>query len=128
MAKSVSSLKKKKARGEFLTVLPLILFTVLFIVGPLIYMVVLSFMTRAETWGTLPEFTLKNYADIGQPVYLETFWQSLRLAVISTAVQSRKPRILLRVLRSRDVPLLWLLLRRMIYPCPSAMREPLSFP
>ena len=34
MAKSVPSLKKKKARGEFLTVLPLILFTVLFIVGP----------------------------------------------------------------------------------------------
>lgn len=86
MAKSVSSLKKKKARGEFLTVLPLILFTVLFIMGPLIYMVVLSFMTRAETWGTLPEFTLKNYADIGQPVYLETFWQSLRLAVISTVL------------------------------------------
>ena len=65
---------------------PLILFTVLFIVGPMVYMVALSFMTRADTWGVVPEFTLKNYGDIGQPVYLRTFGESLKLAVISTVL------------------------------------------
>ena len=45
----------------------------MFVAGPLVYMVVLSFLTRAETWGVVGEFTLENYADIFQPVYLQTF-------------------------------------------------------
>ena len=84
MEQGTSHLKRKQARGQFLMALPLIVFTVLFIVGPIVYMVVLSFLTRGETWGVVPEFTLKNYGDITQPVYLQTFGQSLRLAVIST--------------------------------------------
>ena len=84
MEQGTSRLKRKQARGQFLMALPLIVFTVLFIVGPIVYMVVLSFLTRGETWGVVPEFTLKNYGDIAQPVYLQTFGQSLRLAVIST--------------------------------------------
>ena len=84
MAKEVSCLQKKRARGQLLMTLPLILFTVLFLVGPIVYMVVLSFLTRGETWGVVPEFTLKNYTDIAQPVYLQTFGQSLQLAIIST--------------------------------------------
>ena len=84
MAKEVSRLQKKRARGQLLMTLPLILFTVLFLVGPIVYMVVLSFLTRGETWCVVPEFTLKNYTDIAQPVYLQTFGQSLQLAIIST--------------------------------------------
>lgn len=84
MEQGTSRLKRKQARGQFLMALPLIVFTVLFIVGPIVYMVVLSFLTRGETWGVVPEFTLKNYGDITKPVYLQTFGQSLRLAVIST--------------------------------------------
>ena len=83
MKKSMSS-PKRKGNREALTLVPLYLFTLLFLVGPLVYMVVLSFMTRAETWGVLPEFTLENYRDIGEPVYLETFWESLKLAVVTT--------------------------------------------
>ena len=86
MSKERSTLKKRQRRGEFLTALPLVLFTLLFIVGPMVYMVVLSFMTRAETWGVVPQFTLKNYAGITEPVYLSTFWESLKLAVISTVL------------------------------------------
>ena len=77
MAKAAAPQRRKKRRGEALTVLALYLFTLLFVVGPLVYMVVLSFMPRAETWGVVPEFTLENYRDIGEPVYLETFWESL---------------------------------------------------
>lgn len=86
MSKERSTLKKRQRRGEFLTALPLVLFTLLFIVGPMVYMVTLSFMTRAETWGVVPQFTLKNYAGITEPVYLSTFWESLKLAVISTVL------------------------------------------
>ena len=86
MSKERSTLKKRQRRGEFLTALPLVLFTLLFIVGPMVYMVALSFMTRAETWGVVPQFTLKNYAGVTEPVYLSTFWESLKLAVISTVL------------------------------------------
>ena len=69
--------KKRRLRGEALTVLPLYVFTLLFVLGPIVYMIVLSFLTRAETWGVLPEFTLQNYKNIAEPVYLETFWESI---------------------------------------------------
>ena len=78
--------KRNKYGGEALTLVPLYLFTLLFLVGPLVYMVVLSFLTQADTWGVVPELTLENYAAIGEPVYLETFWESLKLAVITTVL------------------------------------------
>ncbi len=76
--------KRKTAGAGALAALPLYVFALVFVLGPLIYMVALSFMTRAEAWGVVPEATLKNYADIFQPVYLETFWESIKLAVVST--------------------------------------------
>ncbi len=79
-------MKKRKRKGEAWTIVPLYLFTLLFVAGPIIYMVVLSFMTRAQTWGVVPEFTLKNYQDIGEPVYLKTFWESLKLGMLSTVL------------------------------------------
>ena len=78
--------KKRRLRGEALTVLPLYVFTLLFVLGPIVYMIVLSFLTRAETWGGLPEFTLQNYKNIAEPVYLETFWESIKLALTSTVL------------------------------------------
>ena len=60
------------------------LFTLLFVLGPLIYMVALSFMRRQGAWGVEAVFTLQNYRLIFEPVYLETFRQSIRLAFIST--------------------------------------------
>lgn len=76
---------KKKNKGA-LAALPLYIFTLVFVLGPLLYMLALSFMTRAETWGVVPEFTLDNYANIFQPVYLSTFWESIKLAALSTGL------------------------------------------
>lgn len=70
----------------WLTLLPLYLFTLIFVAGPLIYMVVLSFRTRAEVWGVVNQFTFQNYLDILQPAYLNTFVQSFKLALISTVL------------------------------------------
>lgn len=66
--------------------LPLYIFTIVFVLGPLVYMVVLSFLQRAETWGVTSEFTLKNYQNILEPVYLKTFIESFKLAIISTCL------------------------------------------
>ena len=76
---------KKKNKGA-LAALPLYIFTLVFVLGPLLYMLALSFMTRAETWGVVPEFTLENHANIFQPVYLSTFWESIKLAALSTVL------------------------------------------
>jgi spermidine/putrescine transport system permease protein len=62
------------------------LFTLAFIVGPLIYMLVLSFLQREGNWGVSAVFTLRNYARIGIPEYLATFIQSLQLAFLTTAL------------------------------------------
>ncbi len=77
---------KKENRAFRLMAAPLYLFTIVFVAAPLIYMVVLSFLKRAETWGITWEFTLKNYLDILEPVYLNTFVQSFQLAITSTLI------------------------------------------
>jgi spermidine/putrescine transport system permease protein len=64
--------------------IPMYVFTIAFVLGPLLYMLALSFMRRHGIWGVEAVFTLRNYRLIFQPVYLETFKQSLKLALIST--------------------------------------------
>ena len=71
----------KKTSG---LVIPLYVFTLVFVLIPLIYMLTLSFMRRSGTWGIAPEFTLRNYRRIGEDVYLGTFIQSSKLALVST--------------------------------------------
>ena len=75
---------KKKKSGLFLTVLPLYLFTLCFVVGPLLYMVALSFATNGSGSSTIWNFTLENYKKIAEPVYLKSFVQSFQLAITST--------------------------------------------
>ena len=77
--------KKKKRDGWWMTVAPLYLFTLIFVALPLIYLLILSFMTRAETWGVVNEFTIGNYTKITKPVYLNTFVESFKLAILTTA-------------------------------------------
>lgn len=76
----------KKKKWIYLTLVPIYVFTILFIVFPLAYMVVLSFMSRAEVWGAVAEFTLDHYRRILEPLYLNTFIESLKLALLSTAL------------------------------------------
>ena len=63
---------------------PMYLFTFAFVLGPLIYMIALSFMRRQGAWGVEAVFSLRNYRLIFEPVYLESFRQSIQLAFIST--------------------------------------------
>jgi spermidine/putrescine transport system permease protein len=78
--------RDRRDRGLALCAAPLYAFTILFVLGPLVYMVILSFLTRAEVWGVVNEFTLKNYKDLLQPVFMKTFKESLQLALMTTAI------------------------------------------
>ena len=80
-------MQRNKLHGSNIGFLaPMYLFTVIFLIGPFIYMLVLSFLTRAETWGVVNSFTLRNYQKILEPVYLRTFGESLRLALLVTVL------------------------------------------
>jgi spermidine/putrescine transport system permease protein len=60
------------------------LFTLVFILGPLFYMLALSFMRRQGAWGVEAVFSIRNYRLIFEPVYLDSFVQSVKLALVST--------------------------------------------
>lgn len=74
----------KDKRRNVLMILPIYLFTLVFVAGPLIYMLALSFARQKEGFGVAWSFTLENYRKILDPVYLHTFGESLELALIST--------------------------------------------
>ena len=71
-------------RSAFIAVLPMYIFTLAFIVGPLIYMLLLSFMRRSGSWGVEAAFSFDNYGRILEPIFLTTFVQSIRLALMTT--------------------------------------------
>ena len=80
-------MRNKDLRGGNVGFLaPMYLFTVVFLIGPFVYMVLLSFLTRAETWGVVNSFTLRNYRRILEPLYFNTFVESVKLAVLVTAL------------------------------------------
>ena len=76
---------RKKRNWWTFTVLPLYAFTLIFVAGPLVYMIALSFASNREGYGVIWRFTAENYKRLLDPVYLGTFAQSLKLAFSSTA-------------------------------------------
>lgn len=77
--------RKKKDKAWTMAV-PLYLFTIVFVVIPLIYIVVLSFLQKDVLWGVTNQFTLNNYAKMFDPVYGKTFLDSLKLAFATTII------------------------------------------
>ena len=78
--------RRNHADSSVWMALPLYIFTIVFVVCPLIYMVALSFATPSRGFGVTWKFTLDNYKNILEPVYLNTFVESLKLALTSTVV------------------------------------------
>ena len=76
----------RQKSGSVWMVLPLYIFTVVFVICPLIYMVALSFATPNAGYGVTWKFTLENYRNILESVYLNTFVESLQLALTSTVI------------------------------------------
>jgi spermidine/putrescine transport system permease protein len=74
----------RKVKFSTALVFPIYFFTIVLVLLPLLYMVVLSFLRRQGAWGVAAEFTLRNYLRIGEKVYFDTFIESSKLAFIST--------------------------------------------
>jgi len=75
---------KEKKRSIIALLAPMYIFTILFVGLPILYMFLLSFLSRAKVWGVDFTFTLGNYKRILEPLYLEMFIESFRLAALTT--------------------------------------------
>lgn len=77
---------KRDQRFSWLLKLPVYLWTLAFVFVALLYVLGLSFLSRGEVIGVGGEWTLDNYARLGDPSYLRVLMQSLRLAVVTTLI------------------------------------------
>lgn len=68
----------------FCLILPMYIFSILFVLGPLLYMIALSFATNHEGLGATFRFTLENFKKMADPVYVGTFVQSFQVAIMTT--------------------------------------------
>ena len=66
--------------------LPMYIFTLIFVLLPLGFLVALSFMEKDGALSFAPVFTFENYKSIFDGVYLKTFAASIRLSFITTVV------------------------------------------
>ena len=73
-----ASASRRHTHATIGMILPLYIFTLLFVACPLLYMVALSFATPGEVHGVQWIFTLDTYRKILEPVYLATFVQSFQ--------------------------------------------------
>ncbi|MDE6895747.1 MAG: ABC transporter permease [Lachnospiraceae bacterium] len=76
----------RAGKSNWLLLAPLYLFTILFVALPILYMFLLSVLTRSQVWGVEFDFTLDHYKRILDPLYLNTFLESFRLAFLSTGL------------------------------------------
>lgn len=76
----------KRNSKWWLCTVPLYLFTLVFVLGPMVYMVAISFATNNDTYGFTWKLTADNYRKILDPVYIQCFVQSFQLAISTTVL------------------------------------------
>ena len=76
-------MSKKRNLIATLGALPMYIFSIVFVLGPLCLMIALSFF-EADGWSYKAVFTLDNYTSAFSDIYLSTLITSLKLAFIST--------------------------------------------
>lgn len=65
---------------------PVSFWMIVFVLLPMIYVVVISFMSRNVYGGIDYSFTLSNYREMLEPLYMKVIWKSLKLAVLTTVL------------------------------------------
>lgn len=65
---------------------PYVIWTIIFTVVPLLIIIFYSFAQRDSFGDVVFKFTLSNYKDFFEPIYLNVFWRSLKLSLISTVI------------------------------------------
>lgn len=77
---------RREKRFSFLLKLPMYLWTILFVLVALLYIVGLSLLRRGELVGVTNQFTWENYARLGDPQYVQVLLNSLKLAGLTTLI------------------------------------------
>ena len=80
------TLEKADARRNALFVLPMTVFAVLLVALPLIYVLGTSLVATGQDFSLGATFTLDNYKSLLRADYLLVFFNSLKLAFLTTLV------------------------------------------
>lgn len=76
----------KKDRLKYLLLFPIIAYSLLLIILPLIYIFFISFMKSDSYGGIIYTFNINNYIEIFNIVYVKVFLKSFLIATISTFI------------------------------------------
>ncbi len=79
-------MKENNKAFKVLFLLPVIIYTLLLILLPLVYVLFLSFCKSDSYGGIVYEFTLSNYLNIFDSTYLNIFFKSVLIALITTFI------------------------------------------
>jgi len=82
-------MKRKKIKGyiaKYIMISPVSLWMYLLVAIPFIYVIVISFMNPGTYGGVEPGFTIDNYYEILNPLYLTTFFKSIVMSVLVTMI------------------------------------------
>ena len=79
-------LRNRDTRFSFLLKLPMYLWTIVFVMVSLLYVIGLSFLSRGEVVGVTEEITFANYIRLASKEYVKVFAKSLRLAALTTVI------------------------------------------
>lgn len=78
--------KNNNILSQFITVGPIVFWMILFIFIPMLYIFTISFMQKGTYGGVVAEFTLENYKNMMNPLYIDIFMKSLYIALATTII------------------------------------------
>jgi len=79
-------MRKFKSGPAVATAGPVSIWMIIFVMAPMIYVLVISFLTRDPYGGIEAKFTFENYTEMLQPLYLKVILKSFKLAFYTTIV------------------------------------------
>lgn len=82
--------RRKRRMGSFFAkycmTIPVSLWMYLLVAIPFLYIIVISFMKKGTYGGVVAGFTVQNYIDILNPLYIVTFGKSMLMSVLVTLI------------------------------------------
>ena len=79
-------MRRLKSAPAAATAGPVSIWMIIFVMLPMIYVFVISFLTRDPYGGIEAKFTFENYTEMLQPLYLKVILKSFKLAFYTTAI------------------------------------------
>lgn len=71
---------------RFIFTFPVVIYSIFLVVLPLLYIFAISFFKSDSYGGMINTFTLENYAELFNQVYIGIFFKSMLIAIITTAI------------------------------------------